>query len=241
MDRQRSSTPESLSLLQNGEVLRHQPLPSHNYTLRVELADAESRTCLAIYKPRKGEAPLWDFPPGTLYRREYLAYLVSEALGWGIVPLTVIRDGPFGVGSMQLHIEAQRGMHYFTLAPDHREEMMRIAVFDCIINNCDRKGGHCLADKGGRIWGIDHGLSFVSGLKLRTVMWDLADEPLGRQMKREVEVLCGDRPLLEALSSQLSAQEVQAFYHRVEMLLASPTIPMERLSDPYRPYPWPTI
>ena len=241
MDHKESPVSGLASLLSDGEVLQHRPLASYNYTLLAELGDGESGRCLAVYKPRDGEAPLWDFPPNTLYMRERLAFLVSETLGWGLVPHTVIRDGPFGIGSMQLFIQVRKGMHYFNLLPDHREAMVRIGVFDCIINNCDRKGGHCLVDNEDRIWAIDHGLSFVPGSKVRTVMWELADEPLGLQLKQEVRVLCEDRPLREALSSGLSPQEVQAFYQRVEVLLASPTLPLERFSDPYRPYPWPTI
>ena len=229
------------ALLETGEVTRHRPLASYNHTLLTELAGADSQTCLAVYKPRDGEAPLSDFPSKSLYIRERLAYLVSESLGWGLVPLTVIRDGPFGIGSMQLFIGAQKGRHYFNLLAEHKEAMIRITVFDLIINNCDRKGGHALADENGRIWAIDHGLSFLAGPKVRTVMWDLMDEPLSQEIKKEVGTLCQDAGLIETLSSTLSRSEVQAFHKRIESLMESPTLSIQRFSDPYRPFPWPTI
>ena len=221
--------------------MRYRPLPSYNHTLLVELGNGDGETGMAVYKPSKGEAPLWDFPPNTLYMRERLAYVVSECLDWGLVPLTVVRDGPFGIGSMQLFIEARKGMHYFNLYLDHQDTMMRIGLFDCVINNCDRKGGHCLVDQDDRIWAIDHGLSFVPGPKVRTVMWELADEPIPEALKKDVARLCGDSSLRQALVAGLAPREVEAFYQRVETLLESPTVPLHGFSDPYRPYPWPTI
>ena len=133
---------------------------------------------LAVYKPRRGEAPLYDFPDGTLYRREFAAYVVSEAIGWHLVPPTVIRDGPYGVGTAQLFIDAQPKRNYFTLREDRSDDLKPMAAFDVFANNADRKGAHCLLDPEDRIWGIDHGLTFNVDYKLRTVIWDFSGQPV---------------------------------------------------------------
>ena len=134
---------------------------------------------LAIYKPQRGERPLWDFPRGTLCNREVAAREVSEALGWAIVPDTVLRDGPVGLGMMQRFVHHDPEEHYFTLLAEHGDEFRRMAAFDIVINNTDRKGGHCLrATDDGSIFGIDHGVSFHAQWKLRTVIWDFACEPI---------------------------------------------------------------
>ena len=235
------SEAEALGLLQNGDVLRERMLYSHNCTYLVQLGDSDGRSCLAIYKPRDGEAPLWDFPHETLYRREYLAYAVSEALGWGLVPTTLIRDGPYGIGTMQRFINARQGMHYFNLLAAHRADMLRIAVFDCLVNNTDRKGGHCLVDAADRIWAIDHGLTFSAGPKLRTVMWDLTEDPVPPALKKEALTLQGDKVLGEALKEHLTPAEVDGFYRRIDLIAKSEYIPLRALSDPYKPVPWPNI
>ena len=133
----------------------------------------------AVYKPQRGERPLWDFPEGTLCNREVAAYELSEALGWSIVPETVLRDGPYGVGMVQRFIDHDPDDHYFTLLEAHPDDFQRFAAFDVLANNADRKGGHCLqAKRDGHIWGIDHGLTFHVVDKLRTVIWDFAGEPV---------------------------------------------------------------
>ena len=228
-------------LLKKGEVLREQMLPSRNGTYVVELGDDDGARCLAIYKPRDGEAPLWDFPYRTLYRREYLSYAVSESLGWGIVPTTLIREGPYGVGTMQRFIYAQQGMHYFNLLAQHKDEMARIAVFDCLVNNTDRKGGHCLADAEGRIWAIDHGLTFSAPHKVRSVMWDLAGEPVPADLRAQVQALAQSRPLRDVLTEHLTKPEADAFYRRIDLIGASAVIPIQALCDRQRPMPWPSI
>ena len=117
---------------------------------------------MAVYKPARGERPLWDFPPG-LYRRELAAYLLSEALGWGLVPPTILRDGPLGEGSLQLFVPADFEQHYFTLLerPEHHDALQAICLFDLLANNADRKSGHCLLGRGRPLWAIDHGLAFT--------------------------------------------------------------------------------
>ncbi len=238
---QRTSEHDIRLLLCEGEVLQKRLLSSSNYTFLVELGLGESDRCSAVYKPRDGETPLWDFPSGTLYRRERLAYSVSESLGWGLVPPTIIREGPDGPGMMQQFVRHEQRRHYFNMMPDYRDQLFRIAVFDCVINNCDRKGGHCLLDEEGRVWAIDHGLSFTAGSKLRTVMWDLAEEPLGVEIKDEVAALCRDTSLLKEMLEHLSPGEVEAFHRRVEAVLRSERVPIADFSDPYRPVPWPQI
>ena len=242
MDSDRPSRPELQSLLQHGEVLSHELVPrGSNYVFVVEISDGASLGCRAVYKPARGEASLWDFPPQSLYKREYLAHQVSEALGLGMVPLTVIRDGPYGVGSVQLFIEAQPGRHYFNLLSSYKAEMVRIAVLDCLINNADRKAGHCMIDNDGCIWAIDHGLAFLPGSKLRTVMWELCDEPVPQDLRSRFAALQEDAALRAVLSLHLGGSEVRAFYQRVEEVLSSPEVPIVRYSDPWRPHPWPTI
>src|SRR4249919_463359 len=151
---------------------------SSNATFLVTLT-LDGDEMLAIYKPQRGERPLWDFPRGTLCHREVAAFEVSDALGWGIVPDTVFRDGPHGVGMMQRFVEHDPEEHYFTLLEKHADTFRRMAAFDVVINNTDRKGGHCLrASETGDIFGIDHGVSFHTQWKMRTVIWDFACEPI---------------------------------------------------------------
>ena len=132
----------------------------------------------AIYKPVRGERPLWDFPSG-LHRREVAAWELSEYLGWHLVPPTIMRDGPFGEGSLQLFVAADFEQHYFTLyegRADLHDALRRMCAFDLLANNTDRKSGHCLLGLDGRIWGIDHGLCFAEDFKLRTVIWEFGGE-----------------------------------------------------------------
>ena len=236
-----ATSPETLALLRDGEISACTPiLHGWNSTLLVEITHGERR-CGAVYKPMRGESPLWDFPPNTLYRRECLAYEVSRALGWDLVPPTVERDGPYGLGSAQLFIQAEPDRHYFNLLDEHREALLRMAVFDCLINNVDRKGGHVLLDTSGRVWSIDHGLSFLPERKMRTVMWDLSDDPIDEAVNGAIGRMCHDAELHSALEANLTDREVQAFYRRAERAADSATVPMEAFADAWRPYPWPAI
>jgi len=151
---------------------------SSNGTYLVEIC-SDSDPMRAVYKPGRGERPLWDFPDG-LYRREVAAYVVSEALGWGLVPETVLRDGPLGPGSLQRFVDADFSQHYFTLLefPEHHDALKAICTFDLLANNADRKGGHCLLGTDNRVWSVDHGLCFHTDPKLRTVMWDFEGMPV---------------------------------------------------------------
>jgi len=192
----------------------------------------------AIYKPGRGERPLWDFP-GSLYRREVAACRLSDALGWGVVPTTVLRpDGPLGEGSLQAFVDADFSEHYFTLLEheDLHPQLRRMAVFDLLANNADRKSGHCLLTVDDRrVWGIDHGVCFHDEPKLRTVIWDFAGEPIDPGLLADVARLIDDPPELADL---LHRDELEAFRRRVEAVLR-----LGRFPDPGgdRPYPWPLV
>jgi uncharacterized repeat protein (TIGR03843 family) len=221
------------------EVLGLMPRAS-NYTFlaRVRLGDAEAN---AIYKPRDGEVPLWDFPDGTLCKREVAAYVVASSLGWPSVPPTVLRDGPEGIGSAQLFIEFDPRHHFFTLQEQRTDDFRRIAVFDAIVNNADRKGGHCLLGKDGEIHVIDHGVCFSSSPKLRTVIWDFAGDPIPEVLLADVarlEAELRDGPTRAALAGLLDPIELDATHRRTETIIRSKRFP---LPGPERPYPWPAV
>ncbi|MBA2530454.1 MAG: SCO1664 family protein, partial [Euzebyales bacterium] len=150
-----------------------------NWTTLVQVGDPAGGV-LGVYKPMAGERPLWDFPTGTLHRREVAASVVDGFLGWDLVPPTVRRNGPLGVGSLQLFIAHDPRDHYFTLVERdvYDRELARMAAFDLLINNADRKAGHVLLDGDGHIWGCDHGLSFHPQVKVRTVVWEFGGMPL---------------------------------------------------------------
>jgi uncharacterized repeat protein (TIGR03843 family) len=171
----------------------------------------------AIYKPRRGERPLWDFPDGTLCQREVAAFLVSEVLGWHMVPPTVLRDGPHGVGSAQLYVEHDPEQNYFTFPAKYRDQLMRIALFDHLVNNADRKGGHCLLDASGQIWAIDHGICFHTQPKLRTVIWDFAGESIPPALLKSLQNLChriNQAEVCRVLGTLLSRAEIDAMMRR---------------------------
>ena len=172
------SEEEALPVLRDGDVIGGQQIPwSSNYTFLLRIDAGPGRFLRAVYKPKAGERPLYDFPGGTLYRREYAAYLLGRAIGWPPVPLTLIREGPYGVGSMQLYVDSDPRITYFDLVSDHADEFGRFAAFDLVANNADRKGGHCLLGADGTIWSIDHGLTFHPDFKVRTVMLEFWGAP----------------------------------------------------------------
>jgi uncharacterized repeat protein (TIGR03843 family) len=196
---------------------------------------------LAVYKPVRGERPLWDFPTGTLYRREVAAYLVSEQLGWRLVPPTLTRDGPLGVGSLQLYVDADPEVTAFELLAGDDPTLPRIAAFDVVTNNADRKAGHCLAGEGGRVWAIDHGLCFHVEAKLRTVLWDLAGLPLEEPVLADLEALAAETSrgaLGASLGELLAPDEVTAVGRRAKALVRAGRLPAPRGG---RAYPWPLV
>ncbi|MDQ3979327.1 MAG: SCO1664 family protein [Actinomycetota bacterium] len=234
---ERPPRPGALTLLTEGEIALRGRLPwSSNGTFLVEVCH-EGGSSLAVYKPLRGERPLWDYPPG-LYRREVGAWVVSEALGWGLVPETVIRDGPLGTGSVQRWIEADFEEHYFTLLerPEHHPALKAICAFDLLINNGDRKGGHCLVDGEGRIWAIDHGLCLHAHPKLRTVIWDFAGLPIEPELVEDVARLALAPPV--ALEELVTGAEREALVARAAALVRKPFYPT---APSHRAFPWPLI
>lgn len=197
---------------------------------------------LAVYKPQRGERPLWDFPEGSLCRRETAAYVLSEALGWRLVPRTVLRDGPYGIGSVQRFVDHDPEEHYFTLLEDHVDDFLRFAIFDVLANNTDRKGGHCLCERTTRrIYSIDHGLTFHVTPKLRTVIWDFAGETIPDELVTDVAQLRAalDGDVGDEFGALLHRVEVDALIGRVEELLADPRLPEP--DEGYHSVPWPMI
>jgi len=234
----------TLAALQEGQLtLQGQFLWGSNDTLLVEVHHGDL-ALEAVYKPTRGERPLWDFPRGTLAAREVAAFLVSQALRWELVPPTVYRrEGPLGPGSLQLFIEHDPEYHYFNFREADRQRLRPVVLFDTLINNADRKGSHLLIDPQGHLWLIDHGVCFHAQDKLRTVIWDFAGEPIP-------EALCADLARLRdqltppsalrlTLEAYLSPREVDALARRAARLLKTGRFPNP---DPtVRPYPWPPV
>jgi uncharacterized repeat protein (TIGR03843 family) len=228
-----------LTLLNEGRVeLLGRILRSSNETFLVRITGGAD-SGRAVYKPEAGERPLSDFPPG-LFRRERAAYLLSEYLAWGLVPPTVIReDAPLGVGSLQWFVECDFREHYFTLyadAPETHRDLFRIALFDYITNNTDRKSGHVLRGDDGRIWGIDHGLCFAAPFKLRTVIWDFAGEPIPGALLEDIIPLAEEVP--GEVAELLDHAEVAALRRRVRRVLLDGVLPVDHTG---MRYPWPLV
>ena len=239
-------TEQILAVLLEGEIELQGLMPwSSNYTFLVSLASAHDHLkLLGIYKPCQGERPLWDFPDGTLCQREFTSYLISQALGWPNIPPTVLRDGPHGLGSVQLFIDAEYETHYFNMRQISTlsEDFRRVALFDYIVNNADRKGGHCLKAKDGQLWVIDHGLTFHTDFKLRTVIWEFCEEaipaPLLKDLERLQTQLDGASELCQILAQFISPREIQAFKKRIDRLLSAGRLPE---LHPGRNIPFPPV
>jgi hypothetical protein len=234
---------ETLELLQNG-VLELDGLVSwgSNYTFLAHVCDGPIETSV-IYKPRKGERPLWDFTPGTLCLRERAAFVISEALQWCLVPPTVLRDGPHGWGSVQHFVEHDPDAHYFTFEGQYQTQLQRVVLFDLLVNNADRKGGHVLVDENGRLWSIDHGICFHSDYKLRTVIWEFAGKPVPEPLLTDLQrfdkcLSAKASSLQEQLEELLSQRELKALGQRLHKLLQQATFPHP---GPGRHYPWPPV
>jgi uncharacterized repeat protein (TIGR03843 family) len=228
-----------LEELRRGEVEVLGRMPYSSNATMLSAVRSDGRETLAVYKPGRGERPLWDFPPN-IYKRERAAYLLSEALGWRVVPPTVLRDdGPLGPGSLQLFIEADFEQHYFTLIDDerHHDLLRTICVFDLLANNTDRKSGHCLLDETGHIWGVDNALCFAAEPKLRTVIWEFGGEAIPDRLVADVARFIGE-PLPSALSALLSGKEREALRRRARSVVGEPCFPVDRSG--YR-YPWPLV
>jgi uncharacterized repeat protein (TIGR03843 family) len=257
---------DALELLTHGSMeLEGRLVDASNTTLRAEITlDGLTRRC--VYKPVQGERPLWDFPDGTLAGREVSAYLVSQATGWALVPPTILRDGPLGIGACQLWIDEPEDTEtligfvpaydvpagWFAVAQARDEDgdafalahaddprLARLAILDAVINNADRKGGHVLYAPGGHIYGVDHGVSFHVENKLRTVLWGWTGKPL---FPEAVETLTAvnadlDGALGEALEEHLTISEVQHVRLRVRRLLRASRFPKPPQDWPAVPWP----
>jgi uncharacterized repeat protein (TIGR03843 family) len=210
---------------------------SSNATFLVNVT-CEDKEVRGIYKPLKGERPLWDFEPG-LHRNEVAAYRLSEAMGLGIVPPTVLRDGPFGEGSVQLFVDVDVQQHYFTIfeqREDLHDQLRAMCAFDIVANNTDRKGGHCLIDAEDHIWAIDHGVCFSPDFKLRTVIWEFGGEELPDNLRAVIEPLVETVPL--DVSALLNSEQVVALQERAQWICEGGAFPVDRSGTRY---PWPLL
>jgi hypothetical protein len=213
-----------------------------NYTFLAEV-DSPEGPVLAVYKPRRGETPLWDFPDGTLCRREVAACVLASELGWPNVPPTVLRDGPEGEGAVQLYVPSDPAANYFTLRDDerYRDAFLRIAAFDAVAGNGDRKAGHCLLGEDGTLWAVDHGLCFNARPVLRTVIWEFAGRPVPGPLLedlRRAEAALRDGALRHDLLEHLEPDEVDAAADRAAALVRSGRYPEP---GPGRSVPWPPV
>ena len=230
---------DALRLLRDGELgIEGRLLDASNATLYCSTT-LDGVTAACVYKPVQGERPLWDFPDGTLAGREVSAYAISAATGWDVVPPTVMRDGPFGPGMCQLWVDVDETVDLSALARSDHPDLRRMAVFDAVVNNADRKGGHLLPRADGRVQGVDHGICFSAEDKLRTLLWQWRGLPLTDEA---VEVLSRLRaelegPLGETLRGLLTRREVRATVSRVDRLLASGLHPQP--SPDWPAIPWP--
>jgi len=232
-----------LTLLSTGSLeLKGQFVWGSNFTFLVQVT-LGNEILAAVYKPARGERPLWDFPEGTLAQREVAAYVVSRALGWDLVPPTVLRpDGPAGPGSLQLFVDANAERHYFTFHDQEKQRLRPVAAFDLLVNNADRKAGHVLLGESGHLWLIDHGVCFHAEDKLRTVIWDFIGDPIPPELLDDMRAfrraLARDHALRNELRDLLSPEEFTALKERADQLIEYGRFPPPGAG---RPYPWPPI
>ena len=229
------------SLLEEGDLRLVGLLPgASNYTFLAEVT-GDGSAAQVVYKPRRGEMPLWDFPEGTLCNREVAASVTADALGWPKVPPTVLRDGPHGPGSVQLYVDSVRGEHYFTLRERFPDVFRAVAAFDVVAGNGDRKSGHLLLAPTDSVWAVDHGLCFAARPWLRTVIWEFAGEPLPERLRGDVRRIAGELgtgALRERLEGLLLPEEIDAAAGRAEELVRAGTFPHP---GPGRSRPWPAV
>jgi uncharacterized repeat protein (TIGR03843 family) len=235
---------QALALLQGATLTISQRLPWSSNGTWLACVEAADLSAYAVYKPRRAERPLWDFPAGTLCLRETAAFVVSQALGWQLVPPTVLRDGPLGPGSLQLFIPHDPEVHYLALEDPDPAAIRRLVALDAIINNADRKSGHVILAEDGRLWAIDHGISFHVEPKLRTVIWDYAGQPLPAEISADLDALAGGLTapagaLRRDLAALLCRDEIDALIARTRRLVQSAVFPG---SNPRRrAVPWPLV
>ncbi len=237
------SPDEALTILALGDMsLVGEFMWGSNYTFLVNMTH-DGRQLQAIYKPSRGERPLWDFDRGTLAAREVAAYLTSQELGLGMVPPTILRqDGLAGPGSLQLFIDVDPNRNYLNFSEEEKQRLKPVALFDLLINNADRKAGHVLLGPQDKLWLIDHGVSFHEEYKLRTVIWDFVGElipqPLLSKVKDFRAQMINSDSTKASFAELLSEREITALVQRADALLAEPCFPAP---GPGRPYPWPLV
>lgn len=217
------------------EILGLLPYAS-NVTLLAKVRSGQDET-LAVYKPQRGERPLWDFPEGTLCAREYAAAVVDAKLGLGIVPPTVLRDGPAGLGAVQLYIESDENFDVQDVVQTHPDELRCMALLDVVINNADRKAGHLIADTQGKLWGVDHGVCFHDEPKLRTVIWTFEGDPIPEPLLKNLESFARDPSWKAELSGLLATFEIDALCSRVTNLLRTKRFPLPPAGRYHVPWP----
>jgi uncharacterized repeat protein (TIGR03843 family) len=230
---------EACNLLTQAKVRNCDLISSGSNYVFLATMITEQAEVKAIYKPRQGETPLWDFPEGTLYKREYAAFMVSQALDWRLIPPTVIRDGPYGIGSMQWFVDTKSNADPYLQIKDD-SILKQVALFDYMVNNADRKLGHFLQGKDGRLWLVDHGLTFNAAPKLRTVLWDFAGQTVPEELVADArglrDKLKPEKPLRNALRQLLANDEIEALEFRINTIIEKP----EFVSPgPHRSVPWP--
>jgi uncharacterized repeat protein (TIGR03843 family) len=232
--------PESniVHALEHGDITIIGRMPHSSNATFLVAVQCDETSFQAIYKPLRGERPLWDFEPG-LHRREIAAYMLSQAMGISMVPPTVLREGQLGEGSLQHFIDADVEQHYFTIfeqREDLHDQLRAMCVFDIVANNTDRKAGHCLLGLDDKVWGIDHGVCFAADFKLRTVIWEFGGEPLPDHLRAAIEPLIETVPL--NIATLLSSDEVSALQERVQWLCEGGAFPIDRSGSRY---PWPLV
>jgi len=222
----------------NGDLeIKGQFTLGSNYTFLVDVC-YQDKTYPAVYKPTKGEQPLWDFEEDTLALREVAAYIVSEALGFHIVPFTILRkDGPYGAGSLQQFIEHDPNHHYFTFSPEEKLLLKPIVLFDLLVNNADRKGGHVFFENETRhLFAIDHGICFHEDDKLRTVLWDFGGQGIPDDLLSRLSL---NSDLLADLEPYLSPSEIRALQSRADLIVKRGIFPHQPRDR--RAMPWPPL
>ena len=233
-----------ITALQKGDLtVTGQFMQSSNYTFlsRVKYQDLEFQ---AVYKPQKGETPLWDFPEGTLCKREVAAYILSENLGWDLVPPTVFRrKAPLGRGALLIFVDHDPNQHYFSFDEKTRQRLKPAVLFDLILNNADRKGGHILLDENNHLWLIDHGTTFHTEFKLRSVVWEFAGQEIPDNLLSNIQRLgqdLGNNPdIKKELLQLLSKSELYALQTRINILLQLKIFPFPDKNR--RTIPWPPL
>ncbi len=219
--------------------LKGQFVRGSNYTFLGEV-QLDGELIPVVYKPSRGEQPLWDFPQNTLAKRETAAFLFSQWLGLNLVPPTVYRKKglPFGSGSVQLYIHHDVNYHYFSFSDEDRMRLDIVALMDLLMNNADRKGSHVLIDSKNNIWCIDHGLCFHNEDKLRTVIWDFAGKPIRGDLLEDIKRLVASREDIHmVLKPYLTRGEINSMLRRAVRLLENPVFPIPGADRRMFPFP----